>query len=340
MASQCGNSYTVRALHSPDFIVPVENSNLTLLSQPQRGHFTLILITSTSEQHGCESCHAIRKVLGKVAQAWTADYLHLGYLYFAEIDLVDRGNSEVFNFLGLKTVPQLWLVPPLSVASKHTLQRQPKIDEYGLEYFDNFDILLEPHAEFKLPEAAFDDQVFAMADWLAKAVQKRITIRQENASTKFIATFLATFLGILIIKKRGPSLITQTVSKKRIYKLAFFAFILVLLGGFLFSLMLKVPFIAKNDNNEPIYISGGTLWQFGVEMVLVGGTYGLLGATLIMLVYLGSYEIGETSMIQSESQHGLLVLFVAGMLYFLYSVLTSMYLRKDEWYPYYFARLF
>lgn len=328
------------ARNSPDFIVPITNSDLSLISQAERGHFTLILLTSTDEQHACESCHIIKNALRKVAYAWVSDYFLLDDLYIAEIDLVDRGNADVFNYLGLKTVPQLWLVPPSNIASKHVLNRQPKYDNHGFEYFDNYDILLEPHAEFKLPDQAFDDQVFAMADWLAKTVQKNITIRQENPYTKFIFTFVVTFSLILIVKKRGPSLVTQAVSKAKILKALFFVYLLVLLGGLLFSLMLQVPFVAQNDENELIYISGGSQWQFGAEIVLVGGVYGLLATTLIFLAYLGKYKITDSSIVGSETQRNVLVLTATALLYLFYSILTSLFLRKNEWYPYHFTKLF
>ncbi|GEQ68814.1 hypothetical protein JCM33374_g2483 [Metschnikowia sp. JCM 33374] len=328
------------ASNTADFIIPVANSDFSLFSLAERDHFTLLLLTSTDDQHECTSCHTMKNVLRRVAAAWTADYYFSEYLYIAEVDLVDRTNAEVFNYLKLQTVPQLWLVPPSSVTSKHTSGRKRKTDEHGFEYFDNYDLFLEPHAEFKLEEAPFDDQVFQMADWLAMAVQKQITIRQENAYKKFIVTFVATFSLILLVKKRGPSIITNTVTKKKIYSVVFFGYLLLLLGGFSFSLMNQVPFIAQNDKNEPIYLSGGSSWQFGVEMVLVGGIYGLLGAALVLLVYLGNYEISDTSVLSSESQRGVLVLVATAALYFFYSVMTSMFLRKEEWYPYHFTKLF
>ncbi|KAM9900518.1 hypothetical protein OXX69_009058 [Metschnikowia pulcherrima] len=328
------------ARDTADFILPIENSDLSLISLAERDHYTLVLLTSTDEKHACASCVRLKSVLRKVAQAWISDYLFSDDLFFAEIDLINQGNAAAFNFLGLQTVPQLWLVPPSSIASKHASSRQKKYDEHGLEYFENYDILLEPHAEFKLEEGSLDEQVFKLADWLAKTVQKQIIIRQENAYAKFFATFAVTFACILLVKKRGPRQITQSVTKPKIWRILFFAYLLVLLGGFSFSMIKKVPFIAKNDNNEPIYISGGQHWQFGVEMVLVGGVYGLLGATLVSLVYLGKYEVTEFSVIKEESQKSVLVLVSAALLYLFYSVLTSMFLRKDDGYPFHLAKLF
>ncbi|KAM9896109.1 hypothetical protein OXX79_007670 [Metschnikowia pulcherrima] len=308
------------ARDTADFILPIENSNLSLISLADRDHYTLVLLTSTDEKHACASCVRLKSVLRKVAQAWISDYLFSDDLFFAEIDLINHGNAAAFNFLGLQTAK--------------------KYDEHGLEYFENYDILLEPHAEFKLEEGSLDEQVFKLADWLAKTVQKQIIIRQENAYAKFFATFAVTFACILLVKKRGPRQITQSVTKSKIWRILFFAYLLVLLGGFSFSMIKKVPFIAKNDDNEPIYISGGQHWQFGVEMVLVGGVYGLLGATLVSLVYLGKYEVTEFSVIKEESQKSVLVLITAALLYLFYSVLTSMFLRKDDGYPFHLAKLF
>lgn len=331
---------TALALQSPNFVIPVKDSDLSLLSQPNRDHFTLIVLTSTDEKHQCTSCFPLHHVLRRVAAAWAADYAHTDYLFIAEIDIVDRTNVEVFNYLGLRTVPQIWLIPPSHISATHRLEREVKTNENGEEYFDVYDILLEPHAEYELTEGSIDDQVFHFADWLAKTVQKRIMIRQENPVTKFAMTFGATFGLILFIKKKGPSAITGTVTKARIYKVLLFLALLLLLGGYLFTTIQGVPFMGRNEEGDHIFVSGGIHYQFGIEMFIVAASYFLLAANLVLLVFLGQYKVTGESAVPSQNHLSAITIVAAGTLYLLYSVLTSLFLRKDEGYPYYFLKLF
>lgn len=340
LESSLGAELLGLALDSPDSVIPIVNANLSLISQADRKHYTLLLLTSTDEKHSCSSCHTIRKVLGKVSRAWFSEYLASDYLYIAEVDIVDRSNIPVFNFLNLQKVPQLWLIPPSKITSTFSLSREAKLDDNGDPIFGNFDIFLEPHAEFVLSEGSIESQTFQMTDWLGKAISRRITVKQDDAVKKFVLTFTATLTIIVLIKKRGPSFITGVVTKSKVWTLLFFVYLLLVLGGLSFSMIQKVPFLARTAEGKPMYISGGRHYQFGDEMVLVGGVYGLLGAAFVSLVYLGVYKVSPSSAITSEGQRSCLMLVATGALYVFYSVLTSMYLRKEDWYPYHFAKLF
>lgn len=327
---------TSLSLLLPNFIIPIENSDLSLVSHPDREYYTLIALTSTDERHACDSCHDLDILLLRVAKAWFNDHAMSNYLFFTKVDIVDRSNLAIFEFLELQSVPQIWLIPPSRIAEQHKKDR-PVVEN---EVFGPFDILLEPHAEFQLPDTSFDDQVFQFADWLAITVQKRIFIRQENAVGKFAMTFFVTFALILFVKKRGPSAVTQNVSKGRIYKVLSLVLLLVLLGGYLYTMLEGVPFVAQNDKGEVIYISGGTHYQFGVEIVLVAVHYFLLGAALVTLTYLGQYTVTGGGWLKTEEQKAVCVVLGAAVLFLFYSSFTSMYLRKDSEYPYHFLKLF
>lgn len=327
------------ALESPDYIIPITNSDLSLLAQEQRDHYTLFLLTSTDAKHKCTSCKVMRDVLGAVSRAWHSDYLQLNYLYFVEIDLKDHSNVKVFENLGLGSVPKLWLIPPSSVVGAHKRAKNSELGEQQQEKFGMYDILKQPHAEFNLPDKSLSSQIFDMADWLAKAVSKSINIRQENASVKFLTAFLGTFFSIILVKKRGPLFITDTVTKKKVYQILFFGYLFAVLGGLSFSTIRATPFVAHNDKGKLIYISGGHLYQYAVETILVGANYFLLGASFLLLVFLGHYLVTPTSRLDERRRLGLIVLSVV-TLYFLYSTLTSMFLRKNGGYPFSFAKVF
>lgn len=319
-----------------DLVIPIHNADLSLISSDDREHYTLIVLTSTDERHGCELCHTVDTIVHRVAQAWFNDYPESNYLFFVNIDIVDRSNIGVFEFLNLQTVPQIWLVPPSKVSEPLKKERLSRANDPA---FANYSILFEPHAEFEIPMTSLDDQIFQFADWLGVSIQKRILLRQENAVMKFVLTFLVTFSGIIFVKKKGPSAITSNVDKAKIYKWLLLAVLLAILGGYLFTTIQGVSFLAQNDKGEVIYISGGRHYQFGVEIVIVAAHYFLLGATLVILTYTGQYKV-PGKLIQSEGMKAFFTILESAVLYLLYSSFTSIYLRKDGDYPYHFLQLF
>lgn len=330
----------ILASELPGGVIPIHNANLLILSQPNRDHFTLLVLTSTDDRHECDICLRLPRILRRAASVWYQNYPQSQYLYFAEVDIIDRTNVDIFNHLNLQTVPQIWLIPPSHIAKHHNLNRERKLNEDGQEYFDNYDILLEPHAQFDIPDSSLDDQVFQLVDWIAVGTLKRVVVKQENPVMKFATTFGITFGAIVLLKKRGPTFITSTVTKGKIYQVMCFALLLGILGGYSFVTIQRVPFIAQNENNEPIYISGGIHWQFGVEMILVAFHYLVLGIALVTTVHLGQYKVTNSSRIDTTEKRAALQIVCAVLLYFLFSSFTSMFLRKDPGYPYPLLKLF
>lgn len=322
---------------SQDFIYQVSGADLSPFSRYNRDYFTLLMITSTHEAHGCETCVNWKPILRKVAKAWYSDYLDTNYLLIAEMDLVDQTNMALLDAMQINTVPQIWLIPPTNLANEYRPHDQAEKDETTWTVMD---IIAEPHSLYELPQVPYEEQAFLFADWLAGSVQKPIYLRQENVPSKFLVTFGLTFLTIMLFKKKGPSVITDFVTKSKVYQVFYFGGLYLLLGGIMFSFITPVPFLAKNDKGGLIYISGGNSYQFGIEMVIVGLTYFVLGALVVLLCYVGQYKVTKVSEISSESTKNLLVLLISGLLYFASSVLTSICLRKDHEYPFYFTKLF
>lgn len=320
-----------------DYVIDIHGANLLAVLVPHRDHYTLLVLTLTDEKHNCEICKDLKVMLRNVANAWFRDYTLSNYLFFAEVDIIDRSNLEVFDFLRLGSVPQIWLIPPSSITSRHKSDREPKYDDNGDEVYDNFDILLEPHAQFDMPTASFDTQQLELADWLAKAISKRILLRQQNPLGRFAMTFGVTFGAILLIRKKGPSAITGTVTKAKVYRVVVLLALLAILGGYSFTTIQGAPLVAKGANDTVIYISGGQSYQFGAEIPIVGAVYLLLGSTLVALVRVG--EKGSPVSGLSPAKRAAIVLLLTALLYLAYSALTTLFLIKNEWYPYPFTKL-
>ncbi|RKP32021.1 hypothetical protein METBISCDRAFT_21928 [Metschnikowia bicuspidata] len=323
---------------SEDFVYQIRNSDISDFSRYHRDYFTLFVVTSTDEKHGCHTCVYWKSILRKVAAAWFYDYLESDYMFIAEADLIDPSNIELLSVMQISTVPQIWLIPPTHLAIGYRTEDQnPDKDETNWQAND---LVKEPHSLYVLPVVPPEQQVLKFADWLAGSVQKPIFLREQYGFSKLITTFTVTFATIMLLKKKGPSFITGFVTKSKVYQVFYFLFLYLTLAGAIFSFITPVPFIARNEQNEVIYISGGNAYQFGIEIFIVALSYFVLGALLLALCYMGQYMVTKNSAISSEATRGTLVLALGGALYLTSSVLSSICLRKDHEYPYVYSKLF
>lgn len=325
-------SLTQKSLDTPGYVLPISQSDLSIVAG-ERDYYTLLTLTSTEPKHGCEICGNVELMLKRVAGSWFTDYSQSNFLFFVNVDLADASNAKLFDYLELNTVPHIWLIPPSKITEKSKTKNK-KVNEE-----DDFSFLLEPHFIFKIPMTGLDQQVITLTKFLGENLHKTIHIRQEKPLERFILAFGGTFSLILLIKKRGPRIITN-LSRKIIYQVVVIVATLVFICGFSFTSMEKVPFIAKLENDQIIYISGGAYYQLGIEIMIVGMNYLALALGLVNLIYLGNYKITSTSKISNEIGKGACILTNTLLVYLLYSCLTSIYLRKDDLYPYPFTKLF
>lgn len=285
-----------------------------------RDYHTLLIMTSSSDAHGCVSCDSITRAAKLVAKSYFKDYLPFNSLFFVEVDLKYEPNFQIANAIQLNTVPHIWLVPPNSK-----------------EQYDPMALVKEPHFDFKVPKGNIQNQAFEMAQFVSKNVQRSILLRDEDPLQTFLLFFCVTFLAIMLFKKRGPKILTN-LGKSFVYKVLVLVAILASTTGYQFTKIQKVPFIARNEKGI-IFVSGGTHYQFGIETVIVSGNYALLGIAFVTLIYLGNYKSTPKSLFNDKFKDYLVIVNVV-ILYCLYSTLTSLALRKDHDYPYYFSKLF
>lgn len=322
---------TQSALSSGNGVIGIENADLSLFAGI-REYYLVLLLTSTDVNHGCQICQTMPEVVGKVANSWYHDYLDSQMLFFAEIDLIDPRNGAIFLAAQIDTVPLIVLIAPnYGKVLPDSLQEQ-QLPANG------FNILQEPRSLFALPKEDPAKQAIALAQFVSEALQKPIVIREDDPQMAFLKNFVLTLVVLMVIKKKGSQYIL--VSRKTAWMAVCVGLVVVFVGGYSFTTMNGIVFLAQNDKGGLIYFSGGQLYQFGIEIFLVAVNYVLLAASLVLLIYVGQYKVTETSKINSEATRLALVVLANGLVFLLYSFLTSAYLRKDGGYPYYFLRLF
>lgn len=311
-----------RSINSPDYVIPITNGDLRDFSG-HRDYTSVIVFTLTDPEHQCKFCvETMPKLIGQTSVLWNDQHGDSKLLFFAVVDLGDPSNLELINGMGMTDVPHIWLFPK---GSDESLVGDP------------FGILRQQYAEYRPEKADFQQVLKKFAEFVSNEAGDTIAIPEAFNPTQFFKVFLAAFIPIIIIKKKGAKMFPK-VTKAHGWTVFLLLFILILVGGYQFTVQLGVPFVARNEHGI-IYISGGQHYQFGDEVLIVGATYAALASTFVSMIWLGRYNVTQSSKISSTGK-GVLMIVANIVVFILYSVLTSIVQRKEHDYPYHFLHLF
>ncbi|KAI5959174.1 OST6 [Candida pseudojiufengensis] len=316
--------------NSKNHVIQIHNGDLSIINSINpRPFYTLLYLTSSNPKHECQLCAVLSPIINKISNIWyNENYILYKDLIFIVINLKDFSNSKIFGELKLTTIPHIWLIPPKFNANP-----------------ESNSILNDPHYELNPPPLSEDQQINALNEFLNEHLSKNVIIQQQQQTndqqlSRFFKTFLVTFSVIILIKKKGPSFITST-QKKTIVSIISILLIILFISGYQFTIQNKVPLLTKNNNdNSLVYISGGTHYQYGIEIFIIGANYLGLLLFFISLIKLGEYQINENSKFQNEKLRIWLIILNSMVIYILFSCLTSIVLRKDGGYPYPLTILF
>lgn len=318
-------------------IIDILQNNLSVFTG-ERPYYLFLAFHSSDPKHNCTSCKDVLKVVSEVSNIWHHEPISPKKLYFASIDW-SKKNLELFKKAQVTTIPQLWVIlPTTSMEAQITTEDEDLDEKESFSFLKDYSFLNGPHYTFNVPIASYERQVSEVIKILKSILFKQPPQKSTNSKESFIATFFITFLSVLLLRKKGPSNF-RNVSKKAFYRAAALITLAIFVSGYLFTTIVGVPFVMKNDRDELIVISGGVYYQLGIEILIVGSTYTLLGLLVVSLIYLGKYRVKNNSLIGTEALKNLFILINALSIYFVFSYLTSVFLRKDPDYPYYFTKI-
>ncbi|MCH0628761.1 OST3/OST6 family protein [Kocuria palustris] len=313
------NTLYEKSLQSFDNIIQITNGDFSDFSGP-RDYFSLVVFTSTDPAHGCRYCMGdLPRLIGETASLWKRQHLDDKLLFFTVVDLADASNFELIEAMGMNDVPHVWLF-------------RPSDPDSTTHNNDNYGMLREEHIEFRPTVSGHHGQLELMNRFLTQFTGKSLKVQQSFDSSKFLKVFLVTFVPIIIIKKFGARSF-PAAKRKHGWLLFLLLFSLVSLSGYQFTMQRGAPFVAYNENGV-IVISGGQHYQFGAEIIIITALYAALAASLIALIWLGNYKATPDSTLSTETAKSLAIIITAIIAFLLYSLLTSIILRKDHGYPY------
>lgn len=280
-------------------IVYLNTQNFDELLTGPREYYISLLFTTTAENIPCDTCKKFDPHYKVVSKSYFASNPGKTDLYFFVAEFTD--NEEKFREMKMDKVPKVWVFPPSTK------------NDYNVT---------SPHYTFTISENALSDPL-DYANFVAKLANLSIVIQPDFELGQFFTYFIGTFSFVLILKKQ----VLSKVNKSSVLKFLVVLSTIILISGYMFTVIRGIPLIAKDDKGEIMYFSGGTHWQFGLETFVISAIYIVLGGLVVGLVsYLPLIE-------DEKIRNSLTIGFALGVLY-TFNYLTKIFLVKDPSYPF------
>lgn len=310
-----------------------KTSNL-LLDTEVRQVPVMLLLTANSPAIGCSACQDFKPVFEKTARQYIKLYPNNNDLFFVNADFSQ--NQALFKRLGMNNVPHVWVLPKYDFTYNRLLDREDIKDDKELEDPKHYRLETSEHFEYRISEGSTPVE---FAAYISAAIQQPFVIPGDsdgifNENTFAIAIF--TFSLVVIIKKKvndPDSTLLQKLARPRVWTGISVLLITLFTSGYMFTIIRGVPLLARNENG-PFYFAGGAQYQIGIEAFLVAGSYLFIGFWMVLLIDVLPKRKWFNKVKLSDTQQAVLTIIAAGGLYYAYSLLTSIYLRKDGGYPF------
>lgn len=295
---------------SSDSIITVVSDSFDQMFNGPKDYFLVTFFTASDPAIGCKSCVGFDPIYESVANSVLSSRSKNINVFFTKVDFSE--NKQNFAKLNMSTVPHVWVYPPQS-------------EETG------FVNVTSPHYVYMLP-----DMIVAMKDisagethfakFLSEILMVNILVQKGFDYTEFFQYFLITFSFIFLVRKRGGKMV-EKIKKSFVWKIVCIMFILVSVTGYSFSMQRQVPFLAKNDQGNIMYLAGSLHFQFGSEILISSLLYMLLGLSVLSLC--DFIPKLESSLLQSMA-----TIIAAAALFVVWNVLSTAFLVKNPDYPF------
>lgn len=296
-----------------DGIIKVTEENYQFLGKGLREFYSAVFITSDSpNQHGelCDLCGEFEPNFRIVSKSMVKQLSkeQSDRIMFFKVDLAE--NPSFLKDFQVTKIPFCLIYPP-----------QPELTKEGQDFGWG-------HSPFYQYVIKHDNmkQATHFADFLAKILNVFLTIEQRFEYDKFAQVFVVCVMVFVFFKKKVLPLITN--KPKFFLGLASIAIIMISVSGYNFTAMNHVPFIAQNKEGHVMWFSGGSHYQFGIEVLTISSFYTVLGGLFLAVYFVPkSVRLGsvEKSVISAV---------IAVILFFIYMYFLSIIDIKYPGYPY------
>ncbi|BFZ58008.1 oligosaccharyl transferase subunit ost3/OST6 [Savitreella phatthalungensis] len=281
-------------------ITTITNNNYKDFVPAKRDYWAVVLFTTLADQFGCHFCQLFEpefKILSSSARSSFAKD-GLAPVHFGYADFDAARNAFAANKLA--NAPNLWVFPPTD--GPHALEEaEPR----------RYDFSRGPNAD-------------AAAEFLRDALGGRQLQVKRSFDYAKAGRFAGSIVGIVVGGAVIWRLAGPILTSRHFWALVTIALILIFNGGYMFTQVRHSPY--KGGPDGP-YIAGGFTEQFGAEVYIVGGIYGLLAFSVISLAV-------AVPRIRNRNTQAMLVSVWVLVQFFVYSFLIQLFRQKNGGYPF------
>lgn len=305
-------------LEDDDGMIRVTEENYQLLKNGVEGDYSVLYITiytkDEEDNYRCpmclefeESIHAVKAIIDKQRSDVPVRY------YIVDAYQV----PSLIREMGIQNAPHLVVYPPPNLMTEQT---------------DTFSWFTGRFYQYQItPENAGD--VLQFGNFLAQIANIYIEIEEPFDTQKFLQYFVGSMVLFVSIKKLLWPIMKKGNASKIIMMLLSFGIMLPSLTGYKFTQINRIPFIARNDDGEIMFFSGGTGWQFGIEVFTVSLMYVGMGSLFVLLIALKSTPVQSRI---NDKVDNLLTLAFASALFYAFSYYISCFEVKSPGYPFWY----
>jgi len=290
-------------------VIKLNSQTFDAITASDRDWSVSIQVTALAgQQVACEPCKQFAPNYDAVASAWKkVPKERRDHHFFASLDF--QNGMEIFKRLGINTAPFVYFYPaakgPLTEAHPNT---KMWTYDFGSYSFDPkvFAEQLSPHTPVPIPYTA-------PINW------------------GLVFTVVGAVAGLFVAYQVFGQVILSILSSRWIWGIASLTFILTMLAGYMFVRIRMSPYAGQvrtqQGGTAPSHIAAGYQNQFGAEIQIVSGLYGVLAASQIALI------VFAPQLPSAARQRGAVYIWLA-VSWTLFSVLVAIFRIKHSGYPF------
>ncbi|CAH01977.1 dolichyl-diphosphooligosaccharide--protein glycotransferase [Kluyveromyces lactis] len=296
-----------------DGIVIVNDDNYERFGKGLREFYSVVFITSDKPNSGGETCDLckefepnMRSVSRSILNQLPKD--QSDRIVFFKVDLAY--NPIFLKEFQVTKIPFCLVYPP-------QLEVGADGQDFGWKHSVFYQYVIRKE-NMKQP--------IHFGDFLAKILNVFISIDERFEYDKFIQAFCLFVVVFVVFKKKILPLIEN---KPRFFLgCASIAIIMISISGYNFTSIKHIPFIAQDDKGQIMWFSGGSHYQFGIEVLTISLLYTVLGGLTVALCMV------QFSKRLKKVQKCVLVMIIAASLFYIYMYFLSIIKIKYPGYPY------
>ncbi|ODQ80650.1 hypothetical protein BABINDRAFT_160897 [Babjeviella inositovora NRRL Y-12698] len=292
-------------------VLRITHTNYESIMNGPRDYDLVLLITATDPRVGCHLCTEYNPSFIAIAGEHAKASQGKSNVFFALLDFNEK-SRPIFQQMQLQNVPKLYYYPKTAKPTPLTagFEQMPFMEGSHAENTVNWLLSKFPDHKFSVPLPPTD-----------------------YASAALTVTFGAVCAYVVYL---NLAKVVRNFLGKNVWALASTLTVLMFVSGYMFNSIRDTQYMRYDADKNPIYFVSGHQMQLGVETQIVSFIYGILSIFFVGLV---QKLPRSEKLLKNRKAEFAATAAVCVAIFFAYSLLISVFHKKNLGYPYSLANL-